>query len=131
MITLVVSAFVLAVAGPATAQDEEHLSPALIAQVLAQTAADTPLPQQLDPTTTMVDVRASGLTLTYFYETSEDASEAGFRRFFARNNIPKICADEDIRFVFRQGVKFRYSYVLTASETKPFVIEVGSSDCGD
>lgn len=131
MKTLVVLAFALAVSRPATAQDEERLSPTLIAQVLAQTAADTPLPQQLDPTTTMVDVRASGLVLTYVYETSEVATEGGFRQFFALNNVPKICADEDVRFAFRQGVKFRYSYLMTASETEPFVIEVGSSDCDD
>lgn len=131
MITMMWAAVALASVLASHRQDEELLDPRLIAEVLEQTAAAAQLPQQLDPTTKLVDVRASGMSLTYHYETSEVVSEAGLRRFFAQNNVPAICADEDTRWSFRQGVLFRYHYVFTATATKPVLIEVGATDCGD
>lgn len=120
---LVAAILGLALAGSAIAQEAEN-----IPRILAEAAAAYDLPQQIDQTTRLVDVRASGMTLTYFYESSEHGSEADMRTFFLRNNIPKICADEDFVYTFRQGVTFRYSYVLL-DEPKPVVIEVTSADC--
>ncbi len=131
MLTLFLASVALAAAPQVNGQEVNRPDLQEIAQGLAQAAATTPLPQQIDPTTKMVDVRASGLTLNYFYETSEDATEAGFRRFFARNNIARMCADEDVRWAFRQGVVFRFNYVITVNDTEPFVIQVGAADCGD
>jgi len=117
----------LTLAGTAWAQ-EERPPYAQMSEALATAAARHDLPQQLDPTTKLVDVRASGLTMTYFYEVNEHATADQTRRFFAQNNIPIMCADEDVVYSFRQGVTFRYSY-KTLAEPAPVVIVVGAADC--
>lgn len=120
-------AFSLVLAGAACAQDE-HPTTEQMAQVLVEIAASQSLPAQLDQTTKMVAVRASGLSLTYFYELNEQATSDQVRSFFARNRLPGLCADEDVLYSFQRGVTFRYSYT-TLSETNPIVIVVGLADC--
>jgi len=88
------------------------------------------LPQQIDKTTKLIDVRASGLTMNYFYELNEHGSADQMRGFFARNNVPMICRDDDVVYSFQQGVTFRYSYAML-DEAEPVVIEVGVTDCQD
>jgi hypothetical protein len=127
--TLVV--WVLALSFAATMPQEQDEPPSgFFAYALADAVSKTQRPQRVDAFTNMVDVRVSGTTLTYAYESSRNASEAEMRQAFARDNLPNICADEGMRLILSNGIQLRYSYRLTAATTRPFVIEVTPADCG-
>ena len=117
----------MALSGVAAAQDED-LSPAEIASVLTQVAANYSLPQSLDPTTTLVDVRAIGLILNFHYTLNEHGSAANLRAFFVRNRVSMICGDENVEWLFGQGVTFRYTYTIL-DESEPVVIDVNDAVC--
>jgi hypothetical protein len=109
-----------------------HQDAALIAEipsVLAQTAAEAIVPQQIDPTTTLVRVSAEGMTLTYHYDVQElGVTEERLGRIFGSKNLPGICNEPDMVFTMQQGVTFRYEWT-TPDRPTPWVIEVNEADC--
>ena len=119
----------LAIAGSASAQDEERPTYQQMNEALRTGAASYELPQQIDQSTRLVDVDVEGLTMTYHYELNEHGTGVQMRRFFAANNLKQICGDEDVVYSFRQGVVFRHSYTIL-DEPEPVVTEVKDGDCG-
>ena len=87
-------------------------------------------PQQIDPSTRLVTVRAQGRTLIYDYELSERGTADQMRAFFERNSLGKVCADPVMRAEMRRGVTFRYSYSLVELDA-PVAIDVSESVCAD
>lgn len=106
--------------------------PALIAElrsVLAQAAAEAEVPQQIDPTTTLVLVEADGMTLIYHYDLQEwGVTGERLDSLFATKNLPGICGEPDMVFTMQHGVTFRYEWT-TPDRPNPWVIEVDEDDC--
>ncbi|WP_313472736.1 hypothetical protein [Brevundimonas sp.] len=97
---------------------------------LAQAAADAVVPQQIDPTTTLVRVEADGMTLIYHYELQElGVTKESLDSLFSTTNLPGICGEPDMVSTMRHGVTFRYEWT-TPDRPTPWVIEVTEDDCG-
>lgn len=119
---------VAAMATGAPTGQERALTRSEIAQILAEIASGSEVPQQVDPATRLVQVTASGLNLIYYYELNEYGTVEQLRKFFFERNLPGLCADEDVIHAFEQGVTFTYNYKMLAVN-EPVSLVIGLAEC--
>ena len=93
-------------------------------------AADQLKPQMVDSITRLNGATVEGRTLIYNYSiTRRDASDAAFRKFFADNIRPKVCADKTMAVMLKDyQVTYRYDYLMP-NASSPLSFEVKWADC--
>lgn len=114
--------------------DADKLSDAEVAKVLAEASREInkSLPMIVDKGLRLDSSVGANKVLLYSYTLVDHKASAvnadEFRRGMTAKIIPSVCEDEEMQFLLKNGVRYRYRY-HGEDGTEIATITMGSSDC--